>query len=159
MSGRGGNNRRGYRRKGSEHTWQETPRHNRKSEGNLRYDKRGGGVCERIQWVPPVMPAEPLPTPVCPYCGKAIKDIASAIEDKTTNEPAHFDCVISKVAKGEALEKGDSIVYIGGGRFGVVHFNNSQAAPSFKIKKILEWEDKENRAEWRKTISDHYSVT
>jgi hypothetical protein len=105
------------------------------------------------------MSAEPLPALDCPYCGKPIKDISSAIGDKYTNVPVHFDCVIDRVAKGENLEKGDSIVYIGGGRFGIVHFNGSQIVPPFKIKKILEWEDKENRAEWRKTISDHYSVT
>jgi hypothetical protein len=41
----------------------------------------------------------------------------------------------------------------------VVHFNGLHSSPPFKIKKILEWEDKENRAEWRKTICDHYSLT
>ncbi|MDR2486049.1 MAG: hypothetical protein LBD55_11750 [Treponema sp.] len=160
MSGRGGNNRRGYRRRERDNDiWQENLRQGRKSGGNLRYDRGQGGIYERLQWVPPVISTEPLPVPDCPYCGKPVKDIASAIGDKNTNEPVHFDCIIAKVAKGETLEKGDSIVYIGGGRFGVVHFNGSPVIPPFKIKKILEWEDKENRAEWRKTISDHYSVT
>jgi hypothetical protein len=71
----------------------------------------------------------------------------------------HFDCVIERITGGESLEPGDAVAYIGGGRFGVVHFNNLPDTKDFKIKKILEWEDKENRAEWRKTISDHFSMT
>jgi hypothetical protein len=105
------------------------------------------------------MATEPLPAPDCPYCGKPIKDITSAVGDKHSNIPVHFDCILARVAKDEILEKGDSVAYIGGGRFGIVHFYGSQTIPVFKIKKIMEWEDKENRAEWRKTISDYYSVT
>jgi len=114
---------------------------------------------EHQQWVPPVMSIESLPVSDCPYCGKPIKDITSAIEDQKTTIPVHFDCVVARIVKNETLEKGDAVVYIGGGRFGVVHFSGTQTAPSFRIKKILEWEDKENRAEWRKAISDHYSIS
>jgi hypothetical protein len=114
---------------------------------------------ERIQWIPPVISTEPLPAPDCPYCGKPIKDIASAIGDKNSSTPVHFDCILARLTAGETLEKGDSIAYIGGGRFGIVHFYGPQHTSVFKIKKILEWEDKENQATWRKTISDRYSVT
>jgi hypothetical protein len=79
--------------------------------------------------------------------------------DKNTGEPVHFDCVISRIAGGETLEPGDTVSYIGGGRFGVVHFNDSRDPQNFRIKKILEWENKDNRAEWRRSVSDHYSVT
>ena len=150
MSGKEGNSRRGCRRR-------ERDSDNRHRKGNLQYDKGRGNIYERLQWIPPVISSEPLPSPDCPYCGKPIKDIASAIGDKYTNIPVHFDCVIARFVKTEILEKGDLIAYIGGGRFGVVHNGNSQ--PSFKIKKIFEWEDKEKRAEWRKAISDHYSIT
>jgi hypothetical protein len=105
------------------------------------------------------MPSGPLPVPDCPYCGKPIQDIASAISDRHSGQPVHFDCIITRIAEGEMLEQGDTVTYIGGGRFGIVHFNNPQNAQGFKIKKILEWEDKENRSEWRRTVSDHYSVT
>jgi hypothetical protein len=104
--------------------------------------------------------------PNCPWCGKPIKDIASAITDKETGVPVHFDCVIARIAGGENLEKGDAVVYIGGGRFGVVHFNapsEYQGKPAdgkpFTIKQVFEWENKENRAEWRSSVSDHYSIT
>jgi hypothetical protein len=85
--------------------------------------------------------------------------MAAALNDKFSGAPVHFDCVIARIGENEALEKGDAVTYIGGGRFGVVHFNNPQDTKNFKVKKILEWEDKENRALWRRDISDHYSLT
>jgi hypothetical protein len=71
----------------------------------------------------------------------------------------HFDCVLARLMEGEMLERGDTITYIGGGRFGVVHFGDIQNQRGFSIKKIFEWENKDNRAEWRSLVSDHYSGT
>jgi hypothetical protein len=77
----------------------------------------------------------------------------------------HFDCVAAKIAAEETLERGDTVTYIGGGRFGIVHFEGTGIPgrggerKTFQIKKIIEWENKDNRADWRSTISDHYSVT
>jgi hypothetical protein len=112
------------------------------------------------------MSTEPFPVPDCPYCGKPIKDLAAALSDKDSGAAVHFDCVIARLAENETLEKGDAVTYIGGGRFGIVHFNNpadfqgrSLDPRKFTIKKVFEWEDKENRAEWRKFVADHYSVT
>jgi hypothetical protein len=79
--------------------------------------------------------------------------------DRDTGVPVHFDCVIARIAEGEVLEKGDEISYIGGGRFGVLRLEKGSGRKIFSIKKILEWENKENRAEWRSTLSDHYSIT
>ena len=72
---------------------------------------------------------------------------------------AHFDCTITRIAETETLSKGDVVAYIGGGRFGVVHFNNPGELKKFTIKKILEWENKDNRSEWRMKVSEHYSIT
>jgi hypothetical protein len=131
----------------------------KKKADKFRYDKTQGIIYERPQWTPVKPPADPLPSPVCPICGKPIKDISSAVTEKNSGEPAHFDCIIAKIAGQETLEQGDRIAYIGGGRFGVVHFNTPQDGRNFKIKRIFEWEDKENRAEWRGNIADHFSVT
>jgi hypothetical protein len=114
------------------------------------------------------MNTDPLPVPDCPYCGKPIRDISVAIADKDTGVPVHFDCVAGRIAGGESLEKGDVVAYIGSGRFGIVnaesrsslrdsHDRNSDL--DFKIKKIIEWEDKDKRADWRSLICEHYSVT
>jgi hypothetical protein len=125
----------------------------------------------RPKWTPPQVSTDPIPHPLCPYCGKPIKDIAAAMTDKDSGQPAHFDCVAARIAAGETLESGDAVAYIGGGRFALVHFPGMIRAAlqgrangddydthNFRIKKILEWESKENRAPWRKTIEDHFSV-
>jgi hypothetical protein len=125
----------------------------------------------RPKWTPPQVSAEPIPHPLCPYCGKPIKDIAAAMTDKDTGQPVHFDCAAARIAEGETLENGDAVVYIGGGRFALVHFpgvirdalhgrGNGDGCDTrdFRIKKIFEWEDKEHRAPWRKNIEDHFSV-
>jgi hypothetical protein len=59
----------------------------------------------------------------------------------------------------EKLENNDIICYIGGGRFGVVHYNNPPDTRDFRIKRIFEWENKDNRYEWRQSISKYFSVT
>jgi hypothetical protein len=125
----------------------------------LRFDRSRGVIHERPRWTPPQLLTDPLPVPDCPWCGKPIKDIASAIADKNSGAPVHFDCIIAQLSKQEQLEQGESIAYIGGGRFGIIHYASSQNSRSFTIKKIVEWENKDSRAEWRGNISDHYSIT
>ena len=110
---------------------------------------------ERPKWVPPKINADPLPVPDCPYCGKPIRDISQALSDKDTGSPVHFDCVVGRIAVAETMEKDDTVTYIGGGRFGVVSFSGKT---EFMIKKIIEWENKEKRAEWRSEICDRYSI-
>ena len=140
-------------------------RHNRGG-----FPKKGGenhrgekvAFFDRPKWVPPKINTEPLPVPDCPWCGKPIKEISFAIADRDTGDPVHFECVSARIAGGETLEKGDVVTYIGGGRFGIVYFNTSgksqPANRDFRIKKIIEWENKDKRAEWRSLISDRYSI-
>lgn len=174
-SGKGGNNRRRpfRRRDRNNDTWQENPqRGDRWNAGQgrpgeaLRPEQKRGSLYERPRWTPPQLSAGPLPVPDCPWCGKPIKDISAAITDRNSGQPVHFDCVLARISDGENLDRGDAVSYIGGGRFGIVHFSNSPEDQrrsgefrKFVIKKVFEWEDKENRAEWRQSIRDHYSVT
>ncbi|GHV94216.1 hypothetical protein AGMMS50293_05360 [Spirochaetia bacterium] len=124
-----------------------------------KFEKSRNSLYERPRWIPPKTPSEPIPIPDCPWCGQPIKDISAAIADKATGAAIHFDCVIARLGEGETLESGDAISYIGGGRFGVIHFSNPSDAKDFTIKKIFEWENKDDRSEWRRSISDHFSVT
>ena len=164
-SGRGSNRRRSFRGGNAGHGG-----HHKKNDENTKH-----------KWAPPRISQEVLPAFNCPYCGKPIRDVTSAIEDKETGVPIHFDCVTLRIGFGEKLEKGEAIVYIGGGRFGIVSFGSSKDSSSkqegasesdnsraarrgpthetrdFKIKKIIEWEKKDNRAQWRSVISEHYS--
>ncbi|MDR2072055.1 MAG: hypothetical protein LBP60_01290 [Spirochaetaceae bacterium] len=132
-----------------------------KSRGDPRFYKRVA-LYDRPRWTAPKLNTDPLPTPGCDICGQPITDMHTALTDKKTGNPVHFDCVMAELMAQETPEKGDVLSYIGGGRFGIVHFNSSgekKEHGAFTIKKILEWEDKENRAEWRAFIADHYSLT
>jgi len=113
---------------------------------------------ERPKWIPPKISNDPLPSPECPYCGKPIRDLASALCEKGTGKAVHFDCILGKLASEEILDKGEFVSYIGGGRFGIVRFNSTDNK-KFTIKKILEWENKDERPDWRLVISENYSVT
>jgi hypothetical protein len=156
---KGGNNRRFRHRRRDNEDRQRRERERKAAPAQTAAPDKNRGFFERPKWKAPDPPGEPIPAADCPYCGKPIRDISAALQDRASGLPVHFDCVIERIAEGEMLEPGDAVTYIGGGRFGVVHFNNLPDTRDFVIKKILEWEDKEHRAEWRKTISDHYSMT
>ena len=169
MSGGGkgdnrGNRRRPFRRRDRDHA-QQTPSDNKakKAEPQQRSQESGGDKpklnYERPQWTPPAVSNEPLPVSDCPWCGKPIKDMSLAISDKNTGKAVHFDCIIFRLSESENLEPGEIISYIGGGRFGIIHYDNPSNPQNFTIKKIFEWENKDNRAGWRQAISDHFSVT
>jgi len=114
---------------------------------------------DRPAWRAPEVGAMELPTMICSRCGKEIEDASAAVQDQGTGTISHFDCIIKHLAATEPLSAGDSVVYIGGGRFGVVHFENPSDPKHFKILKTIQWEEKDKRSEWRKVIADHYSST
>ena len=114
---------------------------------------------ERPRWTAPKPLNIPLPVLHCIRCGQPINDAHAAMADRRNGEPVHFDCVMAELLEKETLEKGDSLSYIGGGRFGIVQMNGRNGETAyFTIKKIVEWEDKENRASWRNAFADHYSL-
>jgi len=176
-----GNNRRRHRRRGAEgESWQKgnpgqvNGAYSRTDNPNRSGNQKRSGentreerivFIERPRWIPPKINPEPLPVSICPWCGKPIRDMSSAIADKDTGVPVHFDCVTARITIEEKLEKGETVAYIGGGRFGVVSFGGSGYPQNkieqgdFIIKRIIEWESKDKRAEWRALICDHYSVT
>lgn len=94
---------------------------------------------------------------VCPYCNQPITDIASAIADKASGAPVHFECVIEKVRQDNPTGENEKVAYIGQGRFAVLFFENPRDQRHFTIKKIIEWEDKEHKTEWRDELSGLYS--
>ncbi|MHC6203728.1 hypothetical protein ACYULU_11105 [Breznakiellaceae bacterium SP9] len=149
-SGKGGNN----------HSGNKNFKRREQSRRNTdpRYDKKQGLIVDRPKWSPPKIPSAPLPVLECIYCKNPIKDSSCAITDRTSGQPAHFDCMLERLRESETLEKGDCITYIGGGRFGVVHFSGQRDKPAFTIKKIYELEDKEHRAPWRVAIGESYAI-
>ena len=95
--------------------------------------------------------------PVCEKCGQPITDMSTAIENKTSGKPIHFDCALKILSEQERVEEGDRITYIGQGRFGIVNFPNIHDMKHFSIKKIIEWENKENKPVWRNEMAELYS--
>jgi len=179
-NGRGNNRRRHRRRPNDGEIWQkgnpgqaigasyrgENPNRggSPKRSGDNIMEERVAYI-ERPRWIPPKINLEPLPVSICPWCGKPIRDMPSAMADKDTGVPVHFDCVTARITYGEKLEKGETVAYIGGGRFGIVSFGSSGFSQNktdysdFTIKRIIEWESKDKRADWRIVICDHFSVT
>lgn len=94
---------------------------------------------------------------ICPLCNQPITDLASAMTDKESGSPVHFDCALEKVKSQEPTGENEKIAYIGQGRFAVIFFENPRDQRHFTIKKIIEWEDREQKAEWRDEISGLYS--
>jgi hypothetical protein len=169
-SGKGGNNRRSRHRYSGRKD--EPQKHDRKKNpdnflANDKLERTAGstlgstlGNYERPHWTAPVLPVDyQIITPDCPWCGKQIKDVTCAIADKETGRPVHFDCVLGRVTDMVSLEVNDAVCYIGGGRFGIVHYNNPPDLKDFSIKRIIEWEVKDNSNDWRMPISEYFSIT
>ena len=177
-NGKGSNNRKNKHRfsnkkddsysAGASHSdfrYQTSAQKARKQSENLfsdgKYERNKQSIHERLQWTAPKLPVNPITTPDCKWCGKKITDIATAICEKESGQPVHFDCVLARISQMENLETNDSICYIGGGRFGVVHYNNPPDTKNFTIKKIIEWEikDTNTNSDWRRPISEYFSIT
>jgi hypothetical protein len=135
-------------------------RYDKKKHGDSYSDgKNEKNIHERPRWTAPKPPSTPIPVPSCPWCNKPIKDITSAISDKNTGLPVHFECVLARINEMEKLQPNERVCYIGGGRFGVVHNSNPNAPKNFTIRRIYEWENKDEKEEWRSSLKEHFSIT
>lgn len=86
--------------------------------------------------------------PLCPLCQKQIKELYYAIEEKNTEKPAHFDCVVKQIASEEKLQPNERICYLGKGVFGVV--KEEKQGIGFSIIKKIQYEKKDEIPQWRK---------
>ena len=145
-----------------QHKNERRRRNNRRRKDAPR--KSGGQYTERPSERIKLYEGEPVE---CSFCGKPVTDVASALADKTTDKPVHFDCVLDYLAEHETLSAGQSISYIGQGRFAVISskvpasVQGTSAAgvpsPHFVIERIIEWEPRDKKYEWRANIADAYS--
>ncbi len=95
---------------------------------------------------------------ICEICGQPITDVANAICNHGSDSPVHFDCVLKKITEDEKPGMNEKVAYIGQGRFAVLHFDNPHDQKHFSIRKIIEWEDREQkRGEWRNEMAFLYS--
>jgi len=92
------------------------------------------------------------PAILCSVCGKNIRDLSSAITEKNSGSPAHFDCIIKDIAKNENIKESEKVVYLGNGKFGIIHYENNQNK-NFKIIKEIEYEEKKDeQPDWRSQL-------
>jgi hypothetical protein len=91
--------------------------------------------------------------PNCPLCGKPVYDLSTAVAaSREQPEPAHFDCVMERVAASETLAAGEKLVYLGSGSFGVVVFKDKNES-AFTIVRRIQWEKEGEKKDWRKGLS------
>ncbi|HEB12024.1 MAG TPA: hypothetical protein ENI06_12520 [Spirochaetales bacterium] len=90
--------------------------------------------------------------PVCPLCQKPVRDLYSAITHQSSNEPAHFDCILKMLRKINELTSNEKICYLGNGSFGIIQFRNAAGKLNFFIRKRLNYEETDPVPEWRKKL-------
>ena len=117
----------------------------RNFRGRGPYGKRGGDGQGRVE--------EKRELPSCPICGKPVYDLSTAMTaSKEAGEPAHFDCVLERVAAAESLSAQERLVYLGSGTFGVIEFKDKNES-SFVVKRRIPWEAEGEKKDWRKSLS------
>ncbi len=95
--------------------------------------------------------------PVCACCNNPIADLSTALADRNTGNPVHFDCVLNILNQSEKLHEGEKITYIGQGRFAVVSFPIPHDMRTFNIIRVIEWEPKYKTYPWREELTSAYS--
>jgi hypothetical protein len=103
--------------------------------------EEGGGV-ETIVRTPP---------PACPLCGKPVTDILSALSERASGSPAHFDCVLASLTEAERPQGEERITYLGAGVFAVVE-TDPRNPQRFQIKRKIQYEPRDARPDWRKGL-------
>ena len=94
----------------------------------------------------------------CEICGETITDIATAINNRGSGKPVHFDCVINKIAETEKPSPTEKIAYIGQGKFAVLYFENPHDTRKFSIRRTIEWEERDSaRGELRDEMAGLFS--
>lgn len=99
-----------------------------------------------------VPPPPSAPPPDCPLCGKPIADVSSALAEKASKAPAHFDCVLASLAEAESPGPQQRLVYLGSGCFALVE-GNPQTPQKFTIVRKIQYEERDSKPDWRKDLN------
>lgn len=99
------------------------------------------------------------PKPICEKCGKEIRDLTTALSDKDSGNPVHFDCILEFIKNSEEIKENEEVIYIGNGCFAIVSFENPKIKKKFKIVKSIEWEEKNRTYQWKDEIKELASNT
>ncbi len=119
------------------------------NSGNSSSRTQKKEVFSKIEW----------PKPICEKCGKEIRDLTTALSDKNTGNPVHFDCILEFIKNSEEIKENEEVIYIGNGCFAIVSFENPKIKKKFKIVKSIEWEEKNRTYQWKDEIKELASNT
>ena len=117
--------------------------------GNSSLKTQKKEVFSKIEW----------PKPICEKCGKEIRDLTTALSDKDSGNPVHFDCILEFIKNSEEIKENEEVIYIGNGNFAIVSFENPKIRKKFKIVKSIEWEEKNRTYQWKDEIKELASNT
>jgi len=88
----------------------------------------------------------------CGFCHKPIYDLSTALADRESGGPVHFDCALQRVTDRESLASGERLVYIGSGVFAVVEYKD-RSETAFTVKRRLPFEEEGKKQDWRRALS------
>jgi hypothetical protein len=97
-------------------------------------------------------PEQPLVFPDCPICSAAVRELSSALTHRATGQPAHFDCILKELRESNELLPQEKLCYLGGGSFGILEMRPPGAPGRFVVRKRIQYEEKETRHDWKKTL-------
>lgn len=91
---------------------------------------------------------------LCPICGKPVKELSSAITERQSDKPAHFDCILKQLEAAEPPKEKEKYCYLGNGVFGVV--KEEQSTLGFSIVRKIQYEKNDEIPLWRKEEKERH---
>jgi hypothetical protein len=113
---------------------------------------------ERKEKPEQLAPEPKTPPPTCPICEKPVYEIYSAITEKESGLPAHFDCIITRLIEQEKPGPTERVIYLGAGSFALIDVGPNPNMTKFTIKKRIQYEEKDKKSEWRKPLAGKSQV-
>lgn len=78
----------------------------------------------------------------CPICNKPINNMSTAIIDRATNTPAHFECILQSLKSRYTLKPNQRMTYVGSGGFAIIEDIRENGKMKFVIREKIQYLDK-----------------
>ncbi len=87
----------------------------------------------------------PVVYEICPFCSKEIKEPLTSLLEKESRKNAHFECILSQIAKIHSLDNREKIYYIGSGAFGIIEEKRFKNKIKINIRERIQYIEKPNK--------------
>ncbi len=88
---------------------------------------------------------EPIVYEICPFCSKEIKEPLTSLLEKESRKNAHFECILSQIAKIHSLGDREKVYYIGSGAFGIIEEKRFKNKIKINIRERIQYIEKLNK--------------